>query len=239
MKSEKELVYEYHRLSSWDSLLNHPNTTSSKSLFEVEQNIEINDARLSKIYLDYKKIPEQCISDLVSQRNSAKEMVQLEDINILELGTFLKWSVGNKLNEQSKKMYPSAGAIYPNKIFLVVKNVENIDSGFYFYNSNVHSLIKISNDDTFEDALLQEGINSNVCCIIASHFESSEAKYGLRGYRFCLLEAGHIAQNMLLLANAMGWSAAPIGGFKDEVINKKLNNKLKAIYLIPIGKQAN
>ena len=46
-----------------------------------------------------------------------------------------------------------------------------------------------------------------------------KVKYGERGYRFALLECGHIAQNLLLAAEAEGLAAVPIGGFVDDMIN--------------------
>ncbi|RSL35389.1 SagB/ThcOx family dehydrogenase [Salibacterium salarium] len=72
-------------------------------------------------------------------------------------------------------------------------------------------------------------MDANLCFVIASDINKSQEKYGLRGYRFCLLEAGHIAQNMLHLANIMGWKSSPIGGLRDEVINNKLTNEFKAL----------
>ena len=46
-------------------------------------------------------------------------------------------------------------------------------------------------------------------------FWRSRFKYGLRGYRFALLEAGHVMQNALLAATAMRVPALPLGGFYD------------------------
>ena len=40
-------------------------------------------------------------------------------------------------------------------------------------------------------------------------------KYGPRGYRFALLEAGGLMQNLLLTAAALGLGAVPLGGFYD------------------------
>ena len=66
----------------------------------------------------------------------------------------------------------------------------------------------------------------------------SRLKYGERGYRFMLLEAGHIAQNALLAANALELGACPFGGFIDDDLDQLLGiDGLDevSLYLIAIG----
>ena len=46
-------------------------------------------------------------------------------------------------------------------------------------------------------------------------FVRSRFKYGQRGYRFVLLEAGHVAQNVALTAAALALPMLPYGGFYD------------------------
>ena len=69
-------------------------------------------------------------------------------------------------------------------------------------------------------------------------FWRSRFKYGQRGYRFALLEAGHLAQNVLLAAEALDLGAAPIGGFYDRQLAEFLEidgvNE-GPLYVIPIG----
>jgi SagB-type dehydrogenase family enzyme len=48
-------------------------------------------------------------------------------------------------------------------------------------------------------------------------------KYGERGYRFMLLEAGHIGANLMLVIEAMGLSTVEIGGTHDEHIESFLD----------------
>jgi SagB-type dehydrogenase family enzyme len=53
-------------------------------------------------------------------------------------------------------------------------------------------------------------------------FERSTFKYGERGYRFVLLEAGHVAQNLSLTACALGMGCVNIGGFFDRKVDELL-----------------
>jgi SagB-type dehydrogenase family enzyme len=63
-------------------------------------------------------------------------------------------------------------------------------------------------------------------------------KYGERSYRFVLLEAGHIAQNILLAATGVGAAALPVGGFQDDCINELVGLdgcEDMTLYLILVG----
>ena len=64
------------------------------------------------------------------------------------------------------------------------------------------------------------------------------SKYGHRGMRYILLDAGHICQNLLLAAEALGHSACPVGAFFDEEINNLLGldrNEESVIYMAAAG----
>jgi SagB-type dehydrogenase family enzyme len=68
----------------------------------------------------------------------------------------------------------------------------------------------------------------------------SRLKYGERGYRFMLLKAGHIAQNLLLTAAALELGALPVGGFIDDEMDRLLGidglNEV-SLYLVAIGRR--
>jgi SagB-type dehydrogenase family enzyme len=57
---------------------------------------------------------------------------------------------------------------------------------------------------------------------IASVFHRTIGKYGSRGYRYILLEAGHVAQNMLLAGTEKDMNIIPIGGVDEDVIERTL-----------------
>lgn len=57
---------------------------------------------------------------------------------------------------------------------------------------------------------------------ITGMFWRTRFKYGVRGYRFVLLEAGHAMQNLCLAAAALDCPALPLGGFFDSEIDQVL-----------------
>ena len=57
--------------------------------------------------------------------------------------------------------------------------------------------------------------------LLLAVFGRTRFKYGQRGYRFALLEAGHVAQNVVLAAAALGVAALPLGGYYDAQVDAR------------------
>jgi SagB-type dehydrogenase family enzyme len=68
--------------------------------------------------------------------------------------------------------------------------------------------------------------------------ERSMWKYGQRGYRYIWIEAGHLAQNLYLVAQALGLGAVAIGGFFDAEIDSllQLPTREHTLYLMCVGR---
>ena len=76
---------------------------------------------------------------------------------------------------------------------------------------------------------------------VTAVFFRSTFKYGDRGYRFVLLEAGHLAQNACLAAAALGLAAAPIGGYFDRDVDRQLRLdglSESSVYALLLGTRA-
>lgn len=83
-------------------------------------------------------------------------------------------------------------------------------------------------------------LGSSLLVFITAMFERSIFKYGDRGYRFVLLEAGHAAQNLNLVSNALGLGSLNIGGFFDREMDDFLGLDgitHSTIYMVAIGKK--
>jgi hypothetical protein len=59
-------------------------------------------------------------------------------------------------------------------------------------------------------------VNAAAIIVITAVVQRSLWKYEDRGYRYILLEAGHVAQNINLCAEGMGLASLNLGGFFDE-----------------------
>lgn len=76
--------------------------------------------------------------------------------------------------------------------------------------------------------------------IITGIPDRSRIKYGERGYRYMLIEVGHLAQNICLLSDSFGLGTCPVGGFIETEIQSLLDiDKVKEypLYMLAIGKK--
>ncbi len=141
---------------------------------------------------------------------------------------------------------PSGGALYPVELYAAVLTVDGLEQGLYHYAVDRHGLELLRRGD-FSDVLSEATSdpaslsNAGVVFILTGVFARSRFKYGERGYRFTLLETGHIAQNILLAATALALGAVAIGGFVDDEVNVLLDLdgvEEAALYLVASGHPA-
>jgi SagB-type dehydrogenase family enzyme len=82
----------------------------------------------------------------------------------------------------------------------------------------------------------------SVTFALVATFARTRVKYGLRGYRFALLEAGHLAQAVITTATAIGLHTLPWGGFVDSAVDGALELdgvERSCVYLVGVsGRQS-
>ena len=122
-----------------------------------------------------------------------------------------------------RRPVPSAGALYPLELYVVAPAVNGLDRGIYHFNPfrlRLARLAPFSCSDV-RAALVDPSIldHASALVVVTAVFARSRIKYGLRGYRFALLEAGHVIQNAVLAATELGLPALPLGGFYDRLLD--------------------
>jgi len=138
---------------------------------------------------------------------------------------------------------PSAGGLFPLETYLTTQDVEGVPDGLYHYAVRNHSLELIKGGSLFEErhgSLLADPFvqDANLVVFLTAVFMRTQRKYGPRGYRYVLLEAGHVAQNLCLLAAEQGLGSLCIGGFVDSKLNRflKLDGvREAAVYAVGVG----
>lgn len=126
-----------------------------------------------------------------------------------------------------KRTYASGGGLYPVEVYPLILNVEGMESCVTHYNQRTHELNIISSLDR-HDALTalndvdERLANAGVVFILTSVMERTTIKYGQRGYRFALLEAGEIGQNLSVCAVGENTGTLPWGGYYDDRIGDLL-----------------
>ena len=146
--------------------------------------------------------------------------------------------------EQALRAAPSGGALYPLDTYAAVRRVDGIDPGVYRFDPLERGLedIGVEPDAIVETTAYPELVEeAALSVVLAATFWRSRFKYGQRAYRFTLLEAGHVSQNLLLAATALSLAAVPLGGFYDRRLDEALGldgvNR-SAIYLVCIGSRS-
>lgn len=178
---------------------------------------------------------EMSVAEALRRRRSHREFAETA-LSIQELSQLCWAAQGITDPEQGRRTAPSAGAIYPIALYVVNQN------GIFEYEPNRNTLSRIVAGDerrTLQVAALdQECVGAApVCLAITMDVARTASKYGSRAERYCLLEAGHVAQNVLLEATAVGLVGVPVGAFDDRRVAEALHlpRNLRPVYLLPLG----
>lgn len=221
-----------------------------------------NEAYAAAAYrVDYKELPEagervalpapqeSPLLKLVKSRASCRRY-NLRPMPLSTLGTLLGAAYGAgriaALPDGPKVLFrtvPSAGGLFPLELYVVIQSVEGIADGLHHYAVRRHCLELVKTGSLFAE---QHGVlladpfvrDANVVVFIAAVFGRTQKKYGPRGYRYILLEAGHVAQNLCLSATERGLGSLCMGGFMDSKLNRFLGLdgvREAAVYGVGIG----
>jgi SagB-type dehydrogenase family enzyme len=183
------------------------------------------------------------VEKAIEKRRSERDFSS-QTISLLEFSSLLYYADGITEKRYGLRAAPSAGALYPIEIYPIVNNVEGLARGIYHYSVVDHSLELIQEGD-FRQEMMQHALDqemmaqASVVLVLTAVFHRTEWRYRERGRRYILLEAGHIAQNIHLIAVSMGLGSCAVGAFSDDEYNRMLGvdgKKESVIYLIPVGK---
>ncbi|TYB31682.1 MAG: SagB/ThcOx family dehydrogenase [Candidatus Mcinerneyibacterium aminivorans] len=163
-------------------------------------------------------------------------------VNLEELSQLL-WAAQGVTNRKGFRTAPSAGALYPLKLYVVVENVKNLEKGIYMYKPEGHKLIKIKSNTNIEKiykgALNQQSIkDASVNIIFGADFSVTDKKYRKRGKQYVYQETGHAAQNIYLQSESLNIGTVVVGAFYEEQIKKAagMGDNETPICIMPAGK---
>lgn len=111
-------------------------------------------------------------------------------------------------------MTPSGGGRNPYEAYVFARNVDGLERGVYHYSALGHSLERVADlaDDDITSLIGgQEWGDDKPCMILlCAHMERTMWKYeDPNAYRVIMIEAGHIGQNIMLVATDNGLTACP------------------------------
>jgi SagB-type dehydrogenase family enzyme len=209
---------------------------------------------LPKNFSKKKEFFEDVIKKRRTIRNFSGRNFSLEEISRL---LFYAYGITNYIDiivEENTHKYPlraspSAGALYPIDIFLISFKVSGLKKGIYYFNSIEHKLELIRRGNYLNffcdncpnvDPKTSFINNASIILALCGDFSRTKFKYGERGYRYVLIDAGHLGQNIYLVATYMDLGVVGIQGFFDDEINRLLGLdgvEESTIYLFSLGKK--
>lgn len=133
---------------------------------------------------------------------------------------------------------PSAGALYPLTLYLVLGSGQPLASGVYRYSPSDHALELITPGDArkaLSAAALTQVPTAPGIIVITADYAKTTAKYQDRGNRYVHIEAGAVSENIYLQATVLGLATFYIGAFDDKDVQKAIGVKEEPLGLLPIG----
>lgn len=197
---------------------------------------------------DTVKLPEPKYNSKVSiekallERRSVREYKN-NSLALAEISQLL-WASQGITDPRGFRTAPSAGALYPLEVYVVVGNVDNLPAGIYKYKSRGHELVLVAKGDKRDElcaaALGQASIKYSAAVIVfAAAYERTTKKYRERGIRYVHMEVGHAAQNIYLQSVSLNLGTLVVGAFNDREVKKVINmpNEEQPLYIMPVGKR--
>ena len=227
---EPDLARLYH--------LNSSNVRSKASDFALDESRRPARRRLDpgaeRISLPGRGFDLSAPLDATLAARRSRRDLQLSPLPLETVGRLLFMSFGiagwREFAETTlpERPFPSAGGLYPLELYVLAQEVTGLPDGIYHYDPWTHELAR-RRSGRFQEQLAgmafgQEVIrNANLVFCLTAIFERTTWKYGQRGYRYVLFEAGHVNHNLYLIATALGLAGFAVGGFFDQEVSRLLD----------------
>ncbi len=225
----------YTRTSLGDSRLSYPRADTFKEYPQAARRVPV---RLPQ------ELPTADLWEILTRRRSIRRY-QDRYLTQEELAALVWATQGVTLASRSYllRTAPSAGALYPVETYLAVHRVEEMEPGIWHLNLPDFSLELLDSRDT-RQPLVQACLGQRFMGEAAVDFiwtgilNRAMWKYRERAIRYIFLDAGHICQNLMLAATALGMGCCPVGAFFDEEVESLVDVdgvEEVALYLASVG----
>jgi SagB-type dehydrogenase family enzyme len=189
-------------------------------------------------------LPPVSLADAIRRRRSARAFGD-GSLTLQELAALLDAAYGVTARHEgvSLRSVPSGGALCPLELYVLTARVDGLESGLHHVDPLRRVLERLPDPASVGPLSPYTEVIERAAALVlvTGVFWRSRFKYGLRGYRFTVLEAGHLGQNLLLAAAALDLAALPVGGFYDRRVERVLRvdgvNEA-ALYLFAVGRPA-
>ena len=172
------------------------------------------------------------LQPLLSSRRTRRDFAEAP-LSRADIETLLACGLG--ASGDGQKVVPSAGGLYPMRLFLVAGAVEGLPPGLHGWSAPDGFGSQLQSGDlrpVLQQASLEEQPwvgRAAALIIIAADIGAANAAFhdqqpdGKRGERYAAMETGAIAQSLYLGTQAMGLAGVLVGGIDDAATSEVLN----------------
>lgn len=185
---------------------------------------------------------ELTVEEALQRRRSVREFGGGR-LGLQEPGQLL-WAAQGLTDRSGYRTAPSAGALYPLELYVVIGDVESLRPGVYRYEPGQHALRMTQDGDRrrqLRTAALDQGYIGRAAAVlvISAVYTRTASKYGERASRYVHMESGHAAQNVYLQATARDLATVLVGAFQDRQVQEALGlpSDHEPLGLMPVGRR--
>ncbi|MCD6580791.1 MAG: SagB/ThcOx family dehydrogenase [Desulfuromusa sp.] len=185
--------------------------------------------------------------DAINNRKSHRRF-KADPLTLAELA-FLLWSTQGIKAELASgsalRTVPSAGCRHAFETYLLVSNVEDLDTGVYRYLPLEHALVLERKDEDLQEKLPPATLGQTFSAAAPVTFVwavipyRTEWRYTTAAHRVILMDIGHVCQNLYLACEAVGCGTCAIAAYNQGLMDQLLEvdgTDEFTIYLAPVGK---
>ena len=205
-------------------------------LSHMLENAYTENSNYKKIFLPARAPVTLALDEAIRSRRSDRSFtgrpISLEVVaTLLQLSSGVTGTMQTATGSQQRlRAVASGGALYPIESYVIANRVDGLrPEGIYHYLPRRHAL-----EDTGKTCFVDQQVVSfpgaepmsvrNAAAVFAftGLFVRTTYKYGDRGYRIVLFEAGAICSHLSLVAQGLGLGSYQLSGFYDNVLNSWL-----------------
>lgn len=136
--------------------------------------------------------------------------------NLQTLATWLHMAAGitGKVSDANGtrilRAYPSAGGLYPCEVYVLAMGIADLQPGLYHFSAKEFSLRKLREGWESISQLTRGRPDLDflkttpAVLLVTSVMWRSSSRYGARAYRYVAIDAGHLIENLSLVATGLG-----------------------------------
>lgn len=186
----------------------------------------------------------QAINQRKTLRNYADLPLTLEEFSLLLWATQGVHRISSR--PVTLRTVPSAGARHAFETYILVNDVVGLTPGLYRFAAIDHALQAVDLSEDINARITtacedQTQVSRSAATFIwAAVIERMTWRYPERGYRYILLDAGHVCQNLYLAAEALQCGVCAIAAYDDDLLNHELGldgETQFTVYVASLGKR--